>query len=58
MKVCWVLMRGVEQPLEVGHGDPVETHNELILYDADKNVIGRSRSDGPPGVVDNGCRRD
>ncbi len=41
MKVCWVLMRGMKQPVELGHGDPVETSNELILYDADKNVIGR-----------------
>ena len=45
MKVCWVLMHGAEQPLELGHGDPVETDKDLILYDADKNIIGRITRD-------------
>ena len=41
MKVVWVLMNSEDKWLELGIGDPVEAGDYLLLFDGDKNIIGR-----------------
>ena len=41
MKAVWVLMNGEDKKLEFGVGEPVETDTDLLLFDENKNIIGR-----------------
>lgn len=41
MKAVWVLMNGEDSWLEFGYGEPEEVGDYLLLFDGNRNIVGR-----------------